>query len=239
MIQQRLYRTAAVLLLIFGILPLQLNPGTIPMLLCGAALWCCPKWPEKWRKRIMPLFIFCVIFAILFLSILGYFAYGREPIPDLQEQTVVVLGCKVNGDQPSRMLKRRLDTAAVYLKEHETIPCIVTGGQGWNEDYTEAAVMKEYLVKAGIDAGRIYLEEQATNTLENLHYSREIIQEEGLRDTLVIISDGFHQFRSRLIASKLELESYAVSANTDFWLIPCYAVREVLSLIKLIPFFLS
>ncbi len=239
MTKERIYQAAGALLLIFGILPFQLNPGSIPMLLAGVILLSSPKWPEKWRKRIMPLFIFCVVFAICFLSILGYFAYGREPADSLEEHTVIVLGCKVNGDQPSRMLRRRLDTAAVYLKENEAASCIVSGGQGHNEDYSEAYVMKQYLINAGIKEERIHLEDKSTNTLENLKFSKAVAENRGLADTFVIISDGFHQCRARTIAMKLGLDSYAVSANTDFWVVPCYAVREVLSFIKLIPFYLS
>ncbi len=239
MTKQRAYFLTSALLLLCGILPLQLNAGTIPLLLLGALLLSSGKWTEKWRKRMLPLFVFCICFGIGFLAILGCYAYGRQPSPTLEEHTVIVLGCKVNGDRPSRMLQRRLDTASTYLKKQPSAACIVSGGQGWNEDCTEASVMKNYLVAQGIAPERIYTEEAATNTLENLRYSKAILEEEGLSPDLVIISDGFHQFRSRLIAAKLGLRSFAVSANTDLWLVPCYAVREVLSLMKLLPFFLS
>ena len=187
----------------------------------------------------MPLLIFVLIMALVYTAFLFYFGECRQPPADLQQETVVVLGCKVNGDQPSQMLRRRLDAAAAYLKEQPDALCIVSGGQGHNESRSEASVMKDYLLAQGISEERIYCEDRSANTKENLLFSNDIVAEEGLNPDLVIVSDGFHQFRARLIARKLELTSYALSAHTSFWLVPAYAVRELLSLMRLLPFFLS
>lgn len=52
-------------------------------------------------------------------------------------ETVVVLGCKVRGTRPSRMLIRRLEAAQAYLEENPDVLCITTGGQGAGEDVPE------------------------------------------------------------------------------------------------------
>ena len=54
-----------------------------------------------------------------------------------QPETVVVLGCKVRGTRPSRMLLRRLEAAQKYLEENPEVSCITTGGQGAGEDIPE------------------------------------------------------------------------------------------------------
>ena len=51
---------------------------------------------------------------------------------------MVVLGCKVNGEEPSLMLRRRLECAMEYLAENPQADCVVSGGMGDNESYTEA-----------------------------------------------------------------------------------------------------
>lgn len=232
------FATGAVLLLL-GLMALSLNAGSAALLLGGAILLTSGRWPEKWRKRLMPFLLLAILLLLLYLGVLGYFGYFRQPPADLQNETVIVLGCKVHGDQPSQMLRRRLDAAAAYLKENPDASCIVSGGQGFNESQTEASVMKAYLLSAGIDENRIYLEDRSANTRQNLEFSQAILQREGLSPQLVIVSDGYHQFRARLIAGKLGLNSWAVSGHTSFWLVPAYCVREIFSLIKLIPFFLS
>ena len=232
---KKIYTITGAVMLLFGILPFQLNPGTIPLLLGGAILLSSHYWSPSRRKKLMPFFVFCLVFALIFSGTLSYFAYGRQPDP-AAEQTVVVLGCKVNGDRPSKMLKRRLDTAVEYLSENPQLNCVVTGGQGSNEDLPEAVAMKHYLVEQGIAEERIFAEPHSTDTKENLQFTKEIIETNGLSKHLTIISDGFHQCRARCIAAKLGLESSALSANTSFWLVPAYTVREALSFVKLLPF---
>ena len=236
MCKQRFLNLLGAVMVIFAILPLMLNPGTIALLLGGLVLLSTSKWNEKWRKRLMPQIALGLIIALVYTGLIFYFGECRQPPADLRQETVVVLGCKVNGDQPSQMLRRRLDAAVSYLNDNSDALCIVSGGQGSNEVRSEASVMKDYLLAQGIDESRIYAEDQSTDTKENLLFSKAIMEEKGLNPNIVIISDSFHQFRAWLIAQKLELTSYAVSGHTSFWLVPAYAVREVLSLVKLLPF---
>lgn len=240
--KQTFYQLCGSLLLIGGIVPLlskAFNAGSIALILGGIILLTTPKWSEKWRKRFMPLFVFGLVCALLFSGTLLYYARFRGAPAELQGETVIVLGCKVNGDLPSQMLRRRLDAAVRYLDTNPDARCIVSGGQGSNEQRSEASVMADYLIAQGIDSSRIYGEEHSTDTKENLQFSMAIIEEQKLSPETVIISDGFHQFRARLIAQKLGLQSWAYTGQSNPWLVPSYVVREVLSLIKLIPFFLS
>ncbi len=239
MTRQRILNIIGALMILFAVLPLMFNAGSVALFCGGAVLLSTNYWNTTWRKRLMPFvalgLIACLLYAILILC----FAHLRQPPAELTGETVIVLGCKVNGDRPSLMLKRRLDTAAAYLKENPDAICIVSGGQGDNETRSEASVMSDYLEEQGIDPTRIFREENSRDTKENLLFSQSIMKREALCEPIVIISDGFHQFRAWLIAQKLELSSYAVSANTSFWLVPAYAVREALSLVKLLPFLFS
>ena len=140
---------------------------------------------------------------------------------------VVVLGCQIRGDSPSRMLKRRLDAAHDYLVEHPDVPVIVSGGKGSDEDYPEAVVMKNYLIGTGIDEGRIFTEEKSSTTDENLEFSFALMDELGLRRDIVLVTDGYHQYRAQLIAEKHGADRIgSVSAETEFRFIPTYWVRE-------------
>lgn len=146
--------------------------------------------------------------------------------------TAVVLGCKVKGTVPSLMLKRRLEAAYGYLDENPEAMCIVSGGQGTGEEISEAEAMKRYLTEKGIDSGRILMEDRSVNTHENLAFSKAVLEENGLDSEIVIITDGFHQYRASLIAEELGLRSYSVSCHTRTELVPTYWVREWFALIK-------
>ena len=155
----------------------------------------------------------------------GFMIAAMNAVPEGGE-TAIVLGCKVRGEEPSRMLRERLDAAYDYLTEYPDALCIVSGGQGSDEEYPEAFVMKKYLVNRGIDADRIFEEDSSESTAENLRFSMKIMEDVGITGDAVIVTDGFHQLRAKMIAAKLGLNVRARSADTAVWLLPTYWVRE-------------
>lgn len=117
----------------------------------------------------MLLFVGAILTAIvIYAVVLTFFMIKAQTDKPENPDAVIVLGCKVNGNTPSRMLKRRLDSAVIYLNENEDVVCIVSGGKGEDEKISEAQAMKEYLVDKGIDEGRILTEDKSVNTLENI-----------------------------------------------------------------------
>ena len=142
-----------------------------------------------------------------------------------------MLGCRVKDKKPSLALKERLDKTYEYLNENKELNCILSGGQGDNEEISEAKCMYQYLVKKGIDKKRLYLEDQSTSTRENILFSYKIIEKENLNKTITIITNEFHEYRAQTIASNLNIESYAISTKTAWWLFPTYFVREIFGMI--------
>lgn len=144
-----------------------------------------------------------------------------------EDVTVVVLGCRAYGSRPSIMLASRLDAAYDYLTEHPEANCIVSGGQGPDESMPEAECMYLYLTEKGIAPERIYMEAESTSTRENLLFSQEIIEAEGLNPEIAIVTNEYHEYRAGMIADALEMEHSAVSARTPLWLFPTYYIREL------------
>ena len=180
------------------------------------------------------------VFAILMAAVLvlhavvwNYFAYGRKPQTS-GEATVIVLGCKVNGDQPSLMLQRRLLAARDYLLQNPQANCVVSGGMGDNESYTEAHVMKKFLVEHGIDAERVYEEDRSTSTETNLLYSLALVKGEDLSQNIILCTDGFHQLRAWMYGIRNGVDARAISGRTPVLTIPSYAVRELGGILKML-----
>ena len=137
--------------------------------------------------------------------------------PKEQVQYMVVLGAKVREDGPSVSLWDRIRAAADYLESHPDTIAIVSGGQGADEPMTEAQAMYNELVALGIDPDRIWLEENATSTWENLTFSLDLIEEKtGERTTkLGILSSEYHLFRAGLFADKCGVEAVGIPAQTS------------------------
>ena len=192
------------------------------------------KWIRNMTVGMGSLF---AVFVLVITSCMLYAAYGNGPSVNI-ESTVLVLGCQVKGSEdhyyPSLMLRRRLETAAGYLRENPQAICVVSGGKGNNEPVPESRCMRDYLIENGIDPARIIEENQSKNTAENIAYSKKIIEEKKLPQELVIVTDGFHQFRAQMLANKEQMSAKGISAQTPFGLNTSYYVREWYACIRLL-----
>ena len=138
--------------------------------------------------------------------------------PEEQVDYVVVLGAKVNANGPSVSLWDRICAAYTYLEEHPDVTAIVSGGQGTDEPITEAECMYRELVELGIDPKRIWIEDEATSTWENINFTLDLIEEKtGERPTkLGVLSSEYHLFRASLFAKKCGVEEFVgVPAKTS------------------------
>lgn len=154
-------------------------------------------------------FVVCVTGAFIGSATSG------DRIDDLEY--IVVLGAKVNGTAPSRTLRERIDAAATYLHENPNTIAVVSGGQGSDEGISEAQCIYNGLVQRGVASERIWLEDQATSTWENLSFSMELIQEKaGYRpDQIGLVTSDFHLYRGKLFAEKCGIQAYGIPGRTE------------------------
>ena len=140
------------------------------------------------------------------------FGNPEEPV-----DYVVVLGAKVNADGPSVSLWDRICGAYEYLEAHPDVIAIVSGGQGTDEPITEAECMFRELVMLGIDPKRIWMEDEATSTWENLQFTLNLIAENtGARpEKLGVLSSEYHLFRASLFAKACDVEFVGIPAQTS------------------------
>lgn len=234
---------AAVMLFLFSFMTGIFCIGSIPPACIAAFIFACAWFwnvitGEKKRIASVLLTVMWCIIALgstllIYISCLMIGAYGNTlPQEHSDEVTVVVLGCKINADRPSMMLHDRLEVAADYLAQNTSASCVVCGGQGDDEDYAEAYIMKKYLVAKGIDADRIYLEDTSKSTVENLGNAYTVIKDNSLPETIMIVSDRFHQYRAQRIARGAGFEQvYALPNITRWFLAMPYWFREIAGII--------
>ena len=132
-------------------------------------------------------------------------------------QYMLVLGAKVRNDGPSVSLMDRIKATAAYMEAHPDVIAIVSGGKGPDEPITEAQCMFEQLVNLGIDPERIWLEDQATSTWENLHFAMNLIEEKtGQRpEKIGLLSSEYHLFRAKIFARACGVEAVGIPARTS------------------------
>lgn len=150
-------------------------------------------------------------------------ATGRYPY-------VLVLGAKVKRDgTPTRALRYRLDVAVDYAARYPHVQVIVSGGQGFDENHTEASVMKRYLTEQGIDAARITEEERSTSTYENILFTRKLLPE---MTHVTIISNDYHLERAKVLAKRQGLKVDTLGAKTPGGIQRKVREREKLAILR-------
>ena len=107
----------------------------------------------------------------------------------------------------------------------------MSGGQGYNEPFTEAQGMYDYLTARGIAPERIRREENSTNTVENIRFSRQLLQPDETK--IGIVTNDFHVYRSVAIAGKCGLaDAVGIAAPSGRYYLPNNMLREAFGIIK-------
>ena len=148
---------------------------------------------------------------------------------------LIVLGAGVRGTEPSEILQDRIAMAYTYLANDPDAICIATGGKGSDENISEAQCIYDHLTAMGIDGSRIWMEDQATSTIENFRYSVALIEEKtgAIPETVTVLSNEFHLFRAGMMAEDCGLEADFIDAPTSKPLIRIsYTIREIFALWK-------
>ena len=88
---------------------------------------------------------------------------------------VIVLGARVRGTRISNSLKQGLERAIEYSEEYPNTVLVLSGGKGPGEEISEARAMYEYLQYNGIPEDKLLIEDQSSDTVQNIEFSRTVI----------------------------------------------------------------
>jgi uncharacterized SAM-binding protein YcdF (DUF218 family) len=148
--------------------------------------------------------------AVICLAILLY-SYWTVPTNNTAQghfDTLIVLGYPTNPDgSPSMEERARVAGAVAAYRAGDAAHIIMTGGPAHNH-FVEAEVMAEVAEEDGVPESAIEVEGKARNTIENIWYSRRIMQQHGWASAEVV-SDPAHVVRASLI-----LEHYGFAWKT-------------------------
>ena len=127
---------------------------------------------------------------------------------------IVVLGAAQYNGCPSPILKARLDEALAAYNEGVAPVIVVTGGRQSGDQFTEAEASRDYLVHHGVPENNILLEIKAHNSWQSMQGAANLLKDRGLKRVL-LVSDGFHLFRVKLMAKDLGLKPYGRPAENS------------------------
>jgi uncharacterized SAM-binding protein YcdF (DUF218 family) len=178
-----------------------------------------------------------VLLIGIILSGLSFLAIRSEWNAVIEEpgsvDVLIVLGSGVWGTEPSPQLKLRLNTAAKVIQKNPTMTVIVSGGQGPDEDVSEAKAMRDYLVQLDVPSESILLENRSTSTVENLIFSKAILDTRNMDTSAVgIVTTDFHMYRAKMLARRYGMSAQGESAPNVPIIVVKNTMREIVAVIK-------
>lgn len=174
---------------------------------------------------------------VIFLMIAIY-AQARNDEAQ-QVDAIVVMGAAQYNGRPSEVLAARLDHALSLYQQGLAPFVIVTGGNQPGDVYTEAEVGEAYLRDRGVPADAILMEDEGEDTWESMQNVAKVASGRGI-DSVLIVSDGFHLFRSERMANAAGFDAVS-SAAPDSPIEPwsgaefSYVIRETGAVILQAP----
>lgn len=134
---------------------------------------------------------------------------------DSQEpaDAILVLGAAQYDGRPSPALRARLDHAADLFAEDVASVIWVTGGQQPGDRFTEASASSRYLIRQGVPADAVKLENQGANSYESLAAAARYLRREQRLDVL-LVSDRWHSLRILSIATEVGLRARVSPTQT-------------------------
>lgn len=160
--------------------------------------------------------IIIVLFIFISYSAFSIWSFSNK-VQHVKTDVAVVLGAAAWEDEPSPVLRERINHA-IWLYENDYVDKIIfTGGKGEGAQYTESEVAREYAIENDINPEDILIETESKITEENLSYAYEIAIQQNFK-TFTIVSDPLHMKRAMLMAENTGMEdAYSSPTQTSVY----------------------
>ena len=175
-------------------------------------------------------YLYTLIIATLYCNI-----RAAKHTPRYDKDFIIILGSKINKDGSlTPLLKGRVDKALDFgNKQYEVnkkkIIYVPSGGKGSDEICPEALAIKNYLIQKGIKEKQIIIEDKSTSTIENMKFSKNVIDEIKKDAKISFSTTSYHVFRSGVIASEQGIDCEGMGSKTKWYFYTNALIREFLA----------
>lgn len=172
--------------------------------------------------------------SVTFVSFLLYCLF-LQIIPHRRDFDYVIIhgaGIKKDGTV-TKLLADRCDKAIEIYRKDPTSPYLVpSGGQGSDEVCSEAEAMRKYLVSKGIPKDKILLEDKSKTTMENVTFSKNLIEKRPGRKYTALVTSNYHIYRAMRYAKRAQLKAVGIGSRVAPYYYPSALIREFVAVHK-------
>lgn len=167
----------------------------------------------KRKDKLIIAALVLLIFAYCVFDIASIYTYGKKDEAQ-KADVIIVLGAATYEGELSAVYRERLNHGILLYRSGYSDKIIVTGAVAKGNTISDAQAAKSYVIENGIPEKDVILEESSTVTLENMEYSKAIMDEYKMK-TAIIVSDPLHMKRSMLLAKKQEIAAFSSPTKTS------------------------
>ncbi|MFC6181280.1 YdcF family protein [Lactiplantibacillus daowaiensis] len=187
----------------------------------------------------MAIFPNLVIFYVAFwfynyLTMLVIYQFNH---PRYIQDYIIVLGAGLlHGDQVSPLLAQRIMRGYQFYQKQQRktghpAVMIFSGGQGGDETVPEGQAMLAYAIKQGLPATNGWAETQSKTTLENMQFSKQLIDQGTInRPKTIFVTNNYHSLRAGIFAKQAGLKADGIGARTAHFFLPDAIIREYIAI---------
>ncbi|MCF0113777.1 MAG: YdcF family protein, partial [Erysipelotrichaceae bacterium] len=180
--------------------------------------------------------LFCFFLSYL-LSTMVCGLIAAKRVPAFDKDYILILGCGIAKDGTLLpLLQGRADRAIWFYQQQlektgKKAIFIPSGGQGSDEVIAEGEAIKRYLISREIEEECILPEVKSTTTLENMKFSKQLIDERSENAKVIFSTTNYHVLRSGMLAKEANLKAEGIGSKTRWYFWPNAFVREFVGLL--------
>lgn len=198
------------------------------------------RLPEWLTSLLAALPFMMFYFALVFFNFLSVSILYQFNHPKPNQDYIIVLGAGLlNGDTVSPLLAKRIDVAIKFYQHQLKVTgkhakILMSGGQGADEKVPESVAMAAYAKDKGVPQADLLVEEHSTTTLENMQFSKEIMDDkQPIPYQVIFTSNNYHIFRAGIYAHEAGLKADGLGAKTALYYLPNAFLREYIAIVAL------
>ena len=169
-----------------------------------------PFWTG--RRAVGAIFFAVVLLGLTWAAVVVTVAVHGARDEATGADAIAVLGAAQYNGRPSPVFRARLDHAAALYQRGLAPVVLVTGGVGARDTLNEANVGRDYLLRLGLPSDAVVPLAGGEDTYASIDQVKRWFGGRESRRVL-LVSDGFHMLRLKIIARRRGLVPYTSPAT--------------------------
>jgi uncharacterized SAM-binding protein YcdF (DUF218 family) len=201
----------------FGLVPWEVLRAAVVIAGFALASWRWGASPPRWWRALARGLVACsLVLALLVPAAMVYLAIDGSGDRTEPTETALVLGYALAPDGTAQPQLIGRIQHAIGLYKRGVVHHLVLSGGVEQAGHTEAGVMRELALAAGVPSDALVLDELARSTIENFACARPLLDRLG-GERVLVVTEPWHMTRAMLLARRHGISAVPSPAASEVW----------------------